>query len=173
MGATPDRDTHSGVCRNRHAVLGVRLMAWRIPKRFGLKQPGFVIGLDMFQHDIPVFFNFDDAEKYLKKYVDATLCGDKDRGTALAHTGAAEDEQGIKYWFMVFHSTPPLVGVLAHECVHVAIRVCEERGVPIEEDCDETFAYMVGYLVQQTMDEMVQLAKEGAFEDGTYNDPTT
>lgn len=173
MGATPDRDTHSGVCRNRHAVLGVRLMAWRIPKRFGLKHPGFVVGLEVFKHDVPFFFSFDDAEKYLRKFVGAELCGDKDAGSALAHTGTAKDANGMSYLFVVFHKTPPLVGTLAHECAHVVIRICEERGIPIEADCDETFAYMLDYLVQESMDELVQLGKEGAFEDGTYNDPTT
>jgi hypothetical protein len=43
---------------------------------------------------------------------------------------------------------PECIGILTHECVHVATHILEKCGVKEKESCDEALAYLIGYLVE-------------------------
>lgn len=49
---------------------------------------------------------------------------------------------------MYLQSVKNLADVV-HECSHMAIEICESRGIPITKGNDETFAYIMGYLIEQ------------------------
>jgi len=40
------------------------------------------------------------------------------------------------------------IGVLTHECIHVANYILDRCGVKEKKSCDEALAYLVGYLVE-------------------------
>jgi len=48
-----------------------------------------------------------------------------------------------------WHNNPEWISNLAHECVHVANHILQNRGIKEEKGCDEAQAYLVGFLVSR------------------------
>lgn len=82
-------------------------------------------------------WNIDDDFSYLEK------------SDATAQTFDGEPYRSI--WLQSFKGKPYDYGVLAHEATHCAIRICENKGIPVDswKTADETCAYLVDYIVSE------------------------
>lgn len=80
----------------------------------------------------------DKYPEYLKPYKGADKCMGLFR---------CSDETASMYWMFLKKKTS--INTLVHECVHATSRILYDRGIPINYDNDETFAYLHGYIVEQ------------------------
>lgn len=80
-------------------------------------------------------WNIDDDFTYLENA----------DGTSQKYTG----EPYRSIWLEKFKKTPYCYGLLAHEATHCAMRICEDKGIPIStyRNEDEVLAYMVDFLI--------------------------
>lgn len=115
-------------------------------------KPSFGIEIEMFKATVGLFFDTDDLVRYLTTNFEIEIDPEEFSKTARAEAGAVYDKHGVPYFYMLFHSSDPMIGIVAHESVHVAVALCDNLGVPVEAGCDETLAYMVDYLTQTTID---------------------
>lgn len=120
-----------------------------LPKR---STGAFYVNIEMFNADIVVVSCPTDLVYYFKKVHDVDFDLHDFAHDPLAMSGSEKSKDGRLINFIMFTSTCPSVGVIAHESVHTAVRICEEVGVPITVDTDETLAYMVDYLTQTIYD---------------------
>lgn len=54
-------------------------------------------------------------------------------------------EPGVPVMYL---STTKDYSTMAHECAHMAIHLCTERGLPINRANQETFAYIMGHMIE-------------------------
>jgi len=48
-------------------------------------------------------------------------------------------------------------GVIAHECFHLTLAICEKKGITLCDESEEAFALVLDYLVQKTTEAKVKL----------------
>lgn len=119
---------------------------------YGENKPSFAIEMDVFKTSVGLFFDVEDLRKYVRKSFGIKLKKSAFSKTARAEAGAVYDDDDIPYFYMLFHTMDPPIGIVAHESVHVAGAICESLGIPVDRDNDETLAYMVDFLTQTTVD---------------------
>jgi hypothetical protein len=115
----------------------------------------------MFRVSVGVFLNKEDFIGYCHRNFEIDLNHGDFHLDAHAEAGYVKSPDGLKYFYMLFNGTNPNIGTIAHEAVHVAGAICEQLGIPVNAENDETLAYMVDYLVQGTVDEFRALGSEG------------
>ncbi len=54
-------------------------------------------------------------------------------------------------WIPNWDKTIDIRGTLVHECVHAAVRILHDKGVPIRIENDETLAYLTQYLFKECL----------------------
>ena len=124
--------------------------------------PCFVIDLPMFGSQVGVFFDKKDVIT-VSKLRDVSCDEDQFDPNAGGQAGRIEDDKGVPYFYILYNTEPKDgvdAGLVAHECVHAAVFICDHKGVPIEIDYDEAFAYMVDYLVTNVV-EALELIEKG------------
>lgn len=59
-------------------------------------------------------------------------------------------------WMEKLQMNPCRLGVLTHEMVHHAVRICRDKGIPFDGDQnnDETLAYLVDFYVRSTIESL-------------------
>jgi hypothetical protein len=67
---------------------------------------------------------------------------------SLARAGAFAFEEDSNSW-VVFTPKKSLVSIVAHEAVHVANFIFKERGMELDLDNDEGYAYLVGWISEK------------------------
>lgn len=56
-------------------------------------------------------------------------------------------ERGVGCIFFTYDATP---SVIAHECFHMTLRVCEYIGSKLSSDSEEMYAYILEFLVRES-----------------------
>lgn len=52
-------------------------------------------------------------------------------------------------WTKEFPETPSDFGVLSHEIFHLVTLILDQRGIKFSFDCDEAYAYYIGFITEQ------------------------
>lgn len=60
-----------------------------------------------------------------------------------------EHEDGRRFYSIFIDKSQYSVGVLAHECVHCAWDILNDRGVELSADNHEALTYLVGWLSEE------------------------
>lgn len=63
------------------------------------------------------------------------------------------------FHILAFADQAPDVGDVAHEALHLASRVLDQRGVPFDPDHHESHAYLVGWIVSKVFEVYKKLHK--------------
>ena len=97
------------------------------------KKHAFGISLDVFKLDIGVFFDPEDLIYYGNKVHNIDVDLEDFSTSANAEAGYITNENGLPYFYILFNSENPPIGIVAHEAVHVAIVVCDRLGIPVQK----------------------------------------
>jgi len=57
-------------------------------------------------------------------------------------------ERGVGCFFFAYGETPEIV---AHECFHMTLRICEYIGSRLSADSEEVYAYILEFLVRECL----------------------
>lgn len=64
-----------------------------------------------------------------------------DESNTIGILGNGLDKDNIPSWFMIFEEDSFNFGVLAHECLHAVLRISEHKGMDLNKDNQEFYAY--------------------------------
>lgn len=88
-----------------------------------------------------------------KKYcIDNVDCENADVGFTNNYL-PEEDNASIRYVVWIRHNDD--IATLVHECIHLAFRILEDRGIKVNIENDEVLAYYHSYLFKTLWNEMV------------------
>lgn len=97
-------------------------------------------------------FTLKEFKKEMKKYnYDYDISSPDIAGTTFSIR-----QKGFRYRVVWFEDSKDIAGIV-HEVVHLCVRICEDKGVPIKAhietgECgDETFAYMVEFYLNEVI----------------------
>jgi hypothetical protein len=94
-----------------------------------------------------------DFKKHVEKsYEGVTIDSEKGDAGCINSFAPVSENESIRYFIWVRLCED--IAVLVHECIHLAYRVLEDRGIKISQENDEVLAYYHGYLFKTLWNEM-------------------
>lgn len=65
-------------------------------------------------------------------------------------------------WIKYFDKTPDSIGTLSHEILHLVLRICEYKGIPVttEYNADETVAYLLDFYMRRALEKLFNKKSE-------------
>ncbi|WP_270546562.1 hypothetical protein [Butyricimonas paravirosa] len=115
-----------------------------------VKNKPYIISIDIYQHDILVFFGnkellINELEKYLEpdQIEEFDTCVQKGRG----HTYMFDTGQLVLYMPNVPKRIDDFV-TLNHEIFHCTILILKRIGVSLSDDSEEAYAYLYEYITK-------------------------
>lgn len=106
--------------------------------------------------DVWILFPCDERALvgFVKRKFKQTLEPD-DKPGFLGRFVCVEDGQGNQQGHVIalskWKNTPACIAVLVHECFHVTHNILTDRGVQLNDDTSEVFAYLLDSLVSRSM----------------------
>lgn len=101
-----------------------------------------------------VIGNAEETEGYLQKLFDEYLASkimeDLNLPDCDGKVADLEDNSHL-LWLPNTPITLQENGTLAHEIFHLAVSILINRGIPLNEDTEETVAYLIGYLTKKIL----------------------
>lgn len=105
----------------------------------------FVVTVDVFNCDIGVFYNGDEASAVAERLGAKRIPKSAD-GAALRH----RDANGVA-WYLAWLPVACPVDRIAHECVHLAMLVLDGHDVKVSPKNHESLAYLTQYLLRSIL----------------------
>lgn len=101
--------------------------------------------------DIIIGYTFDEARKWIhaRQHESEPLIDDFHRfsdGVSFTIKGKA----GRNHQILWFPNTKS-ISVLVHECTHLVMRILTNKQIPIREDNDEVFCYLLEYYIREIL----------------------
>ena len=107
----------------------------------------------------------NEAVKYLKKRFNVKMEDEEVSNGGSGATASVWHFKGAPYrvvWFKSFKkSSPEDIGELAHELMHLVIRICEDKGISLKanhpttgEVLDEPPAYMIDFFISKFLEKI-------------------
>lgn len=110
--------------------------------------------IDIYRAEINVFFSAKQCEKFILDRFGVILQETTYAGEAMA--GSLEFDGQGEFIYMVIPDCPWAISNLAHEAVHVAHFIMDSRGIPISMENTESEAYLVGYIVDKLIPDVLK-----------------
>lgn len=124
-----------------------------------LKKKFFKVDDPVFDSGVWVFVNYTDKELHVR--IKKLLKTDKDidflkdgKGFSGRHFVLTSDKDGDIQriiWLREFEWTVEDIAVMAHEIIHLVMRVLEDKLIPINDDNSETVAYLYEYYIKEIL----------------------
>jgi hypothetical protein len=92
------------------------------------------------------------SKNVIKRYGCKVDCSKDD---AAAFFVLESKKEGVPTQYLVWVRDPQAIDILAHECIHLAVRVLYDRGINITVKNDEPLAYYHNYLFRTLWNEML------------------
>lgn len=96
--------------------------------------------------EVLVSFNANALSKYLRdKHAVEQVISQANAGQASIY----EHDSGYRFYSVFVDRKNFAAGVLAHECVHCAWDILNDRGIMVDADNHEALTYLVGWLADE------------------------
>lgn len=115
-----------------------------------------IIPIDIYNHDLMVHFGskkslVDSLSKYVsKKAAEASVKGIE--GVTCGHMEFS-DRLGVYYiWMPNVPNDNSSWATLQHEIFHFVVALMKKVGIPLSDDTEEAYAYLIGYVTKSVVD---------------------